>query len=156
MALSREDAVSALYAREYDTLCRAAWRAMGDREAAEDLVQDTFLLALLHAEELPAHPAPGAWLMTTLRNLIANERRKLARRGTLALEDLGELAAAPPAGSLEELFPAALTEAERQILIWRFEQEKPYGDIAAALGISEGAARVRLFRAVEKCKLLMT
>lgn len=156
MALPRDEAVSALYLREYDALCRAAYRAMGDREAAEDLVQDTFLLALLHADELPAHPAPGAWLMTTLRNLIANERRKIARRGTLALEDVGDLPAAERTPALEELLPAALSEEERRLLLWRFGQELPYSRIAGTLGITEGAARLRVFRAVEKCKRLMT
>lgn len=152
----RDAAVTALYEREYDALCRAAVRAMGDREAAEDLVQDTFLLALLHADEFPqGHPAPGAWLMTTLRYLIANERRKIARRGAVPLDEVGELPALASPAPLEESLPAGLSEQERQLLIRRFERDQPYSEIAAALDITEGAARLRLFRALEKCKKLL-
>ena len=155
MITERDQAIAALYEREYERLCAAAYRAMGDKEAAEDLVQDTFLLALLHREELPGHPAPEAWLLRTLRNLIQNERRKLAVRATVPLEDLDGLPAALPPLSLKDVMPSGLSEKDQELLILRFERKLSYREIGAIFGISEGAGRIRLFRAVEKCKKLL-
>lgn len=152
MGLDRNEAISALYEREYDTLCRAAFRALGDWAAAQDLVQDTFLLALLRADVLPGHPAPGGWLTQTLRNLIQNERRKLAMRRAVPLEDAGNIAAEEPPGRLDELLPPSLGAQERELLCLRFIEQMSYREIGARLGISEGACRVRLFRTVKKCR----
>lgn len=148
----REDAIRALYEREYDTLCRAACRTLGDWEAAQDLVQDTFLLALLRSDDLAAHPSPGGWLTLTLRNLIQNERRKLVTRDTVPIEDVGLLSAPDAPRPLSEVLPAALSDEERTLLLLRFEEQQSYREIGARLGISEGACRIKLFRVIEKCR----
>ena len=153
--MRRENAIEALYEREYDTLCRAAYRMLGDWEAAQDLVQDTFLLALLKQDELPGHPAPGGWLTQTLRNLIQNERRKLAARNALPLDDAGLLPAAEAEPGLRDILPAGLSEQERELLTLRFEQQWSYRELGEHLGISEGACRIKLFRTVEKCRKLL-
>lgn len=155
MVLKREDAIDALYEREYDTLCRAAYRTLGDWEAAQDLVQDTFLLALLKQDELPNHPAPGGWLMQTLRNLIQNERRRLVTRSAIPLDDACGLIAAETPSALTDILPAGLSAQERELLVWRFEQQKSCREIGAMLGVSEGACRIKLFRTVEKCRKLL-
>ncbi len=152
----RDNAIDALYGREYDALCRAAYRMLGDWDAAQDLVQDTFLLALLKQDELPGHPAPGAWLMETLRNLIRNERRKLVSHGELPLENAGQLPAPEAGAALDDILPSALSEDERLLLTLRFEQQLSYREIGAQLGISDCASRVRRYRAVEKCRKLLT
>ena len=59
---------------------------MGSSESAEDLVQQTFLLALFQGEALRAHPCPEGWLMKALHNLAINERRRTARRQEIPLE----------------------------------------------------------------------
>jgi RNA polymerase sigma-70 factor (ECF subfamily) len=150
----REDAVSALYEREYDALCRAAYRTLGDWEAAQDLVQDTFLLALLK-DALPAHPNPGAWLTLTLQNLVRNERRRLVSHGALPLDYAGELPAAEAEHGLRDILPAGLAESERELLTLRFERQLSYRELGERMGISENACRVKLFRTVEKCKKLL-
>lgn len=148
----REDAVRALYEREYDTLCRAAYRTLGDWEAAQDLVQDTFLLALIK-DSLPEHPCPGAWLMKTLQNLLQNERRRLVSRRTFPLDDT--IPAAEAEGALRDVLPSGLTETERKLLLLRFEDQLSYRELAERFDLSEGACRIKLFRTVEKCKKLL-
>lgn len=155
MVRERDDAIRALYEREYDTLCRAAYRTLGDWETAQDLVQDTFLLALLKQNELPGHPAPGAWLMQTLRNLIQNERRKLVSHSALPLDEIDLLPAAEPENGLRDILPSGLSEQERELLALRFEQQLSYRELGERFGISEGACRVKLFRTVEKCRKLL-
>ena len=150
MEPDRNEAISSLYEREYDTLCRAAYRSLGDWEAAQDLVQDTFLLALLRADK--AHPSPGGWLTQTLRNLIRNERRKLVTRDTVPLENADALPAEESLPALDELLPTSLTPHERELLHLRFSEQLSYRELGARFGISEGACRIKLFRIIEKCR----
>lgn len=146
----RNAAIGALYEKEYDVLCRAAYRAIGDWEAAQDLVQDTFLLALLRQDG--QHPSPGGWLTQTLGNLIRNERRKLVTRDTIPLESLDLLPAdeAPP--PLDDLLPPSLSARERELLLLRFEAQLSYRELGQRFGISEGACRIKVFRIIEKCR----
>ena len=57
-----------------------------------------------------------------------------------------------PERPLLELLPAQLSENEKNILIWRFEQRMDYRDIGQRLGISETGSRSRVFRILAKCK----
>src|SRR5882757_11170600 len=60
-------------------LQRFARRLAGNRSSADDLVQETVLRALTHADQF--HPGTNllAWLMTILRNTYFNEKRRERR-----------------------------------------------------------------------------
>ncbi len=146
-----EEFISTLYKKEYKKLFSVAYRMTGDTELSFDMVQDTFLLALSHQQNLMIHPKPEAWLMTTLQNLIKNERR-LSAKGQISLNEIIDQPAAEPERSLHELLPSQLSEDEKKVLIWRFEQGQDYREIAARLGISETGGRSRVFRIIAKCK----
>ena len=47
-----------------------------------------------------------------------------------------------------------LSREDREILIWRFEEDLSYGELADRLGISETGCRSRVFRAVKRCRAL--
>lgn len=147
----RNSFISALFECEYPTLIRLAYRLTGSRELARDLLQDTFLLAMVHYEELAVHPSPGGWLNLTLRNLAWNERRRIKRHSQTSLEEAAHLLTGEASQSLDELLPLQLSPEDRDILIWRFERQWDYREIALRLGISEGACRMRVSRAVKKC-----
>ena len=71
----------AVWLTEYgDTLFRYAKKRVGDRDAAEDLVQDTFLAALRSATEFEGRSKVLTWLIGILRHKIADHMRKLARQ----------------------------------------------------------------------------
>ena len=80
--------IHTLYLQLYEKLFRAAYRLMGSPESAEDLVQQTFLLALFQGEALRTHPCPEGWLMKALHNLAMNERRRAARQQEVPLDAL--------------------------------------------------------------------
>ena len=129
--------IHTLYLQLYEKLFRVAYRMMGSSESAEDLVQQTFLLALFQGEALRAHPCPEGWLMKALHNLAINERRRTAQRGALA-----------------ETLPRQLSPQDREVLLWRFEQGLDYDEIANLLGISEVGGRSRVSRAVRRFRAL--
>lgn len=149
-----EGAVESLYHKEYNRLFCYAYRNTLNHELSLDLVQETFLLAVFQQEKLLKHPNPAAWLMLTLGNLIANERRKLSNKD-LPLEDAARLPFQTGGDTLEEILPLQLRPEEREILILRFEQQLSYLDMANLLGVSEGVCRKRVSRAVSRCRYFL-
>lgn len=102
--MDRDQLISLLFETQYKKLCKVGCRLTGDAQQAEDLVQSTFLLAILRQEEFTRHPNQEGWLMMTLKNLIQNEKRRLSCRD-VALEELFDIAAPTAPNSLEEFFP---------------------------------------------------
>jgi RNA polymerase sigma-70 factor, ECF subfamily len=74
-------ALAALYDRHADAIYRAAFRRLGDRQLAEEVLQDTYL-ALWNRAELfdPAAGSLLAWLSTIARNRAIDRARALGRR----------------------------------------------------------------------------
>ena len=93
--------------------------------------------------------------MRVLQNLALNERRRVKRHPETSLDSLLNLAGETPANALEDMLPKQLSKADREILIWRFEQNMDYDEIADRLGISETGCRSRVSRAVKHCRELM-
>ena len=76
------DLLRALYAEHGDALFAHALRLTGgDRQRAEDLVQETLLRAWQHPEALdPDRGSVRAWLFTTARNLAIDAWRRRSAR----------------------------------------------------------------------------
>lgn len=141
-----------LYRRHVAAVFRFAWGLCGDRSAAEDIVSETFLRLLTRSPKLEAHSV-RAYLLTIARNCYLMGRRKRRREVPLP----AELRAPAPDldGGLDgrariervvgEL--AAMPEGERSALLLRIDHELSYEEVAAALGISVSAAKVRVHRA---------
>lgn len=156
MKQERNQFIMGLFYQEYRKLLRVALRLTEDKETSLDLVQDTFVLATLHYDILKDHPNPEAWMMLTLYNLVRNELRKQRRHPSLPLDAAANVATETDAArSLEELLPSRLSDDDRNILKWRFEQQMDYQEMSVHLGISEAACRSRVSRAVARCKELL-
>ena len=151
----RNDHLQVLYESLHDKMVKVAYRMIGDIETAEDLVQSTFLLALFNQKDLLNHPLPEGWLMKALQNLALNERRRINRHQSIPLDSLINVAGASPAASIKEIFPKKLSNQEREILIWRFEENLDYDEIADRLGISPVGCRSRVSRAISHCRKLL-
>lgn len=146
--------ISSLYQTQYDKMYQVGYRITGSKELTQDLIQATFLLAILRQEKFSHHPNQEAWLMVTLKYLIQNEKRRLSCQN-ISLEGLFDVAAPTAPTSVEELLPSRLSKDDRDILIWRFEQGLDYRDIADLLGISQSGCRSRVSRAVKRCRELL-
>ena len=144
-----------LYEKLHDKMLRVAYRMVGNVETAEELVQDTFLLALFQKEKLALHPSPEGWLMRALQNLALNEQRRLKNHPQISLDSLLDVAGESHLNSIEEILPKQLSKQDCEILRWRFEQNMDYDKIADRLGISTSSCRSRVSRAVMRCKELL-
>lgn len=141
----------ALYEAHYKKLIVAAYHMVGSIHSAQDLVQETFMLALLKWDTLSCHALPEGWLMLTLKNRALNKNHFSKRHPEVPLDSV-ILPAKEPAAKLEEMLPRQLSEEDREILIWRFERQMEYREMADRLGISETGCRSRVSRAVARCK----
>jgi RNA polymerase sigma-70 factor (ECF subfamily) len=131
-----------------DRLLASAYHLCGDLDAAQDLTQECFVQGYQSLGTLRDPGAFGPWLYGILRNLF---RQYLAHRPPAAVSLERDTVAEPaaPADDLGEmrLVMQTLPLEHREVLAARYLQEMDYAEIAAALGLSVNATRVRVFRA---------
>src|SRR5258708_31704378 len=89
-----EEALAAAFGEEWPELMGAALRIVGDVQTAEDVAQETLLVALDRWPLLGVPERPGAWLMTACRNRARNVVRD-AGRGRQRHASLWPLLSAP-------------------------------------------------------------
>ena len=153
--MTEKEFIHQLYIENHDTLARLARNLGKSRMDAEDLVQDTFVIATYKCHELMKHENPIAWLVVTLHNLIKNNNRLYTNRSSVSLEDLGDLAAPERAEPLSHVLPSQLPAGDKEILIWKYEKKMDYREMSETLGISEAACRVKVHRILKKYRRLM-
>ena len=111
VAAGSEAALVELYDRYADSVHAAALRLLGDRQAAEDVVQEVLLTLWNRADRFdPAVGSLAAWLLTIARNRAVDRLRAAGRRP--------QLVSIPPAGTDDEPDAGALERlaAERGVL----------------------------------------
>jgi RNA polymerase sigma-70 factor (ECF subfamily) len=122
---------------------------LGDRAAAEDCAQDTFLRAYENLQR--NRPVTGTWLYRVARNRAVDELR---HRGRVQAGS-GELEAVPDCGGAtagSEVWRALrlLSAADRELLYLFDVDGFSAREIGNMLGIRPGAVHVRVFRARER------
>lgn len=135
-------------------------RTGGDTHLAHDVAQQVFISLARHARQLARHTVLSAWLHTATRNaalnlVISEQRRKAREQAASTLETDRAVAAPPDWDRLRPVLDAAiddLPESDRAAIILRFLERRPFAAIAAALHVSEDAARMRTERALDKLR----
>ena len=152
-------------------LWRAAWRILGDGDAAEDAVQEAFLRAWRSFSTFDDRAELATWLYRIAVNAAIDLRRKRGRtegRGTALPVTLdGEVALAsdePDAhrravsGELarrtRETLPE-LSASERIAFLLRHYEGRSIAEISRELGKNENATKQSIFRAVRKLRLAL-
>jgi len=132
-------------------LDRFAAAIVGGR--SEDVTQDAFSKALLALRGSEAEIELRPWLYRIVRNTALNDLRDRAPAAAELSEALpGGRSAAAEAEAREEIRDLmqrlqALPEPQRAALVMRELEGLSHEEIAAALGVSGGAARQAIFRA---------
>ena len=154
LAAARTDpaAFRALYERYAARVLAFHLRRSRDEDAAHDLTAETFAQAWLARERFrdEAGGTAGPWLFAIARNVVrASVRRRILERR--ACERLGlpaEASAAPEESWLDGMDDVLsdLPAGQRDAVRLRVLDDLAYEQVAAALGVSEQAARVRVHR----------
>jgi RNA polymerase sigma factor (sigma-70 family) len=136
-----------------------ALRRSASREDALDVVAETFATAWRRRADMPPDPADARpWLFGIARNCLANALRGNHRAGRLGERLAGAFRpdAVPDPATLHEQSADArrvrealqiLSEEDRELLTLIAWEGLTPAQVAAALGLSAGTARVRLHRA---------
>ncbi len=164
MTSADEDVVRALYAEHGDALFAHALRlAGGDRQRAEDLVQETLVRAWRHPDVLdPERGSVRAWLFTTARNLSIDAwRRRSSRVPEVVTDSLPEPPSVDEADRVVEGWLIAealdrLTPTHRQVLIECFYQGRSVAEAAVRLGVPPGTVKSRTHYALRALRLALT
>lgn len=135
-------------------LYRYAFRLAGQASDAEDLVQQTFLVAQQKLHQLREAERASAWLYAVLRSCFLKSRRKAVPQtmdDSFALDSLADLPAGDDSDAWldREALQLALAELPDEfkivVLMFYFE-ELSYKDIADQLEIPIGTVMSRLSR----------
>jgi len=139
-------------------------RMTGDREAAADLTQETFVAAFRSAGTYSGRGRPESWLFGVALNCQRNWRRRqgMHEPPEEAVEDVPDPAPTPEElAQLHErrdlLVDAVrrLPEAYRRTIALRYWAGLPAADIALAEGIDAGTVRWRLHHAQQRLWTLL-
>jgi len=148
------EAFGQLVARHQSLVCAIAYSILGDLSRSEDVAQESFLAAWKQLGQLQDLAKFKSWLCGITRNLAAQAIRK--DRKTEPLEASGPIPSAErspddQAVSHEEqrlVWNAleALPDSYREPLVLYYRDEESVARVAAALDLSEDAAKQRLAR----------
>jgi RNA polymerase sigma-70 factor, ECF subfamily len=160
-AASDEELVRALYAEHAGPLLRYALHLMsGDRQRAEDIVQETLLRAWQHPEAIADRPA-RPWLFAVARNLAVDSFRARKARPHEVGEGALELLSVPDEAerALESWAVAdairSLRAEHRGVLLETYYHGRSVAEAAAVLGIPAGTVKSRTFYALRALKLAL-
>ena len=131
-----------------------AARLLTDRALAEDAVQEAFLRVVRKRDTyLPSKPFAG-WFYTILRNVCLDMLRR-RRREADAVQQAGRMRTAPQPATDSPETPALLDRlprVERDVLVLRIMEDLTFREVAAALGITESAAKKRGQRGLRRLR----
>ncbi len=155
-------------AEVYEQHVASVWRYVRARvpadSDAEDVTSEVFAQAVKDWRRFdPARGSPGAWLQGIARHVVADWWRRTRPTPT------ADLGAATPIGGGAVIEPDAtvldrvageelrrflhlLTDKERRAVALRFGDGLRAAEVGAALGVSEVAARMLVYRAVMKLR----
>ena len=157
------DAYGKIVGRYNGRLYNFIYRFVGDRETAEDIVQETFLRAFRKRTEYRAIANFSTWLFTIARNLAKSELRRRKRWRMFSLErdeetdtgmELPDESARPDKVAESSLADvqiqqaiASLPDNYKQVILLRDVQGMSYQEISEIVDCPVGTVKSRVNRA---------
>ncbi len=162
-----ERAFQELVERYQTRLLNFIFRTIGDRERAEDLVQEVFIRVYRHLHRFDQEKKFSTWIYTIASNLAKNELRNRSRNPLVLFQTIKKnwqdedrpLQFEDPASRPDDLYRkrhlrdlveqtvSQLPEHHRQVFVLRELEGKSYEEIAEITGCNLGTVKSRLNRA---------
>jgi RNA polymerase sigma-70 factor (ECF subfamily) len=158
------EAFSILVERYYDHYVRFAAHLIGNREDAEEAVQDTFLRAYRALGRYEERERFGAWMLRILvnraRTVSAMGRRREKMFPDQVDDALLEAAEAHPAdrAALREEVARALSQLgreQREAFLLHYVEGLSYDEMAAVTGSGVSALKMRVKRSCDRLREIL-
>ena len=146
------------YSRYHPLLLGVAQQRLVGLSSAEDVVAEAFAIAWSHLRD--GHELTLPWMYQVLRNLIGNEYQRAVRAGQLTERvgaSLGSNVVEFAGDESVELrmLIRALPEDDRELMYMAYWEDLSRNELAAILGCSSTAVRLRLMRAKRRLRALV-
>jgi RNA polymerase sigma-70 factor (sigma-E family) len=152
-AIEAQEALRAAYEEHYVPLLRLCILLSGDRQVAEDIVQDAFVRVTPRIEEVPTDHL-ASYLRRVALNLWKNRLRSLTRERR-ARDRTGIVHVTDPIGEDRAALWAAvlrLPKRQRACLVLRYYEDLPEREVAALLRCSIGTVKSQTSRALTRLR----
>ena len=149
-------------------------RFVGDKETAEDILQEAFMRVIKGAEAYKRQAKFTTWLYTIARNLCVDQTRRRKHRKHASLD--APMDTSEESGTLMDVIPgndmasdrkavnkqlhetmqqaiAGLSEEQREVFLMREFLDMPFKQIADVVGVPENTVKSRMRYALEKLRL---
>jgi RNA polymerase sigma-70 factor (ECF subfamily) len=137
------------YTASFARITGQLYAMIGDRDEAQDCVQEAFVRAWSHRTKLARADHPEAWVRTTAYRLAVSRwrRKKLARRPPdRAVSAPVQTEAADESRVVLVTALRSLPAAQRQALVLHHLCDLPVAAVAREVGVPEGTIKARLSR----------
>lgn len=157
-----DEAFTKLYEEHLRDVYSFLYYRLGNHHDAEDVSEQVFLQAYRHLPKALVESQGRSlrpWLIRIAQNLAINQYRDRSRKPQSPLDAAGEFATnhstedlVEAREELDRVFEkvSELSDDRREALIMRFALGMDNGEIARALGKTEGATKVLLHRAIKQ------
>ena len=157
------DAYAELVARYRDRLGRYALHMLGNREDAEEVLQDAFLRAYRSLASCDDPERFGAWLYGILVNRCRTAGARAARRARVFVSDPEALERAQGPGLENQVewdevvrwALARLSPETREAFLLKHVEDLEYDEIARLTGVGVSALKMRVKRAREHLQVVL-
>lgn len=156
--------VQALHAAHAGPILAFVLRATGDRQAAEEIVQDTFVRAWRAADRFdPERGDVRTWLFAIARNLVVDHHRRRSARPVSPAPDERLDGPSPTSSDIEravETWQVAdalhqLSDAHRAAIVEVHLRGASIADAAEQLGVPAGTVKSRLYYGLRALRLAL-
>jgi len=144
-----------LYEDNFERVYAYVARRVQDRDAAQDLTAEVFHKALAGLPRFEWRGLPFvAWLLGIAANVLSDRWHARAQNTEVASEELEQVGVEDQVERRAMLYQLvdALPADQRQVILWRFVEQKSLRDMAEKLGRSEGAVKQLQLRALQNLR----
>jgi len=154
------EAFAILVDRYYDRYARYAMHMLGNREDAEEALQDAFLRAYRSLARYEERERFAAWLFRILMNQCRTVSARRRRHETRASEWTVEATEEHPAErrALREELEYALAQLrpeQREAVLLKYTEDFSYEEMAMITGTGVSALKMRVRRACDRLRELL-
>ena len=157
------EAYARLVDRHFDRCARIALRIVGNREDAEEALQDAFFRAYTALGDYEERERFSAWLTRIVVNQCRTVLARTRRREAVFLDlDAAELSFAAVGTEAQDSWAdleralAQLPAPQREALVLRYADDLTYEEMARITGAGESALKMRVQRAFARLRALLS